>query len=537
MPAAASFLPARAIRRAFALLALVLAVFALPCPSQADPADITAAARGVVRIVILGNDGNQLFPISHGTGFVVENGKVVTNAHVVEDAVKLPGLTIGIVPPQGGDAVPGKLVSYSPRNDLALIEATEPLRLPPLAIASNPPEDSAMVSAVGYPMNVDRAQGLSIADVLKPQPPVKSNGFVSGARPSREFDTILHTAPIARGNSGGPLLDNCGRVVGINSFGTESEGTDAEFFFAVSARELLPFLRANDVVAQINGLPCRSMAELDAQERASQMRETERAMEIARRQEMEMERKRERAVRNAELEVLNQRENGMAAAALLLVLAMAAGMVAWQARIKQNDRHAAIAGGVAALALLGMLAAWFTRPGMGSIEERAIAAMGQDRTRPPTVSPTKAADEGGRETSMICSIDLDRSRVTSARTDDIPVSWRADGCVNQRTQYGLANGQWSRVFAPNEEEVVSVNRYDPERREYRVERYLLGKTAMDAIRNERAAFSVPACGGGIAAARTLGEHQAAILAMLPAQPNERLVFKCRQNAAMAGSGE
>jgi serine protease Do len=523
------------LRRAFALLALLMAVFALPRPTQADPADIAAAARGVVRVVILGTDGTQLFPISHGSGFVVESGKIVTNAHVVEDAVKLPGLTIGIVPPQGGAAVPGKLISFSPRNDLALIQATEPLRLPALAIASNPPEDSAMVSAVGYPMNVDRAQGLSVADVLTPQPPVKSNGFISGARPSREFDTILHTAPIARGNSGGPLLDNCGRVVGINSFGTESEGTDAEFFFAVSARELLPFLRANDVAAQINGMPCKSMAELDAQERADSVRETERAMEIARRQELELERKRERAMHKAELEVLSERDNGMAAAALLLALALAAGMFTWQAKSRGHERHTMIAGGVTALALLGMLAAWFTRPGMNDIEERAIASLGQNRPKAtPSATPTAATGE----ISMICSIDLARSRVTSAKTDDIPVVWRPDGCVNHRTQYGLANGQWSRVFAPNDEEVVSVNRFDPERHEYRVERYLLGETAMDAARNERAAFVAPACGGGDEAARALGDRQAAILALLPSQPNERLVFKCQQQKApTGGSGE
>lgn len=524
----------KALRCVFALVALFTASLAMPRMASADPADIAAAARGVVRVVILGSDGGKLFPISHGTGFVVADGKVVTNAHVVEDAVQISGLTIGIVPPQGGDAVPARIISFSPRNDLALIEATQPLRLPALAIAANPPEDSAMVAAVGYPMNVDRAQGLSVADVLRPQPPVKSSGFVSGARPSREFDTILHTAPIARGNSGGPLLDNCGRVVGINSFGTESEGTDAEFFFAVSARELLPFLRANDVSAQINGLPCRSMAELDAQERADEMRNAERAMEIARRQEAELERKRENAVHAAELDVLAERENGMAAAALLLALGLVSGMIAWQAKAKGNQRQIAIAGGVTALALIGMLAAWFTRPGMNTIEERAIAALAQDRPRAvPSATPMPV----GGETGMICSIDLGRSRVTSAKTDDVPFSWRPDGCVNQRTQYGLANGQWSRVFAPNDEEVVSVNRYDPERKEYRIERYLLDKNVMDQARNERSAFSAPACGGGDQAARTLGERQAAILALLPAQPNERLVFRCQQVASTGRSGE
>ena len=42
-----------------------------------------------------------------------------------------------------------------------------------------------------------------LADIFRSMSPVKSLGYVSGERPSRQFDTILHTAPIARGSSGG----------------------------------------------------------------------------------------------------------------------------------------------------------------------------------------------------------------------------------------------------------------------------------------------------------------------------------------------
>ncbi|HBK15112.1 MAG TPA: protease, partial [Erythrobacter sp.] len=200
------------------------------------------AARGVVRVVIVGERDGELFPISHGTGFAVTGNTVVTNAHVVRDALRDEGMQIGIVPTGGGEAVYGRIIAVLARNDLALIRITGDLRLPPLALAGGMPPDSGEVTSVGYPMNVDRAQGLDISDIFRSQPPVKSRGFISGARPSRQFDTILHTAPIARGNSGGPLLDLCGRVVGVNSFGADNDGGDAEFFFAVSNRELVPFL-------------------------------------------------------------------------------------------------------------------------------------------------------------------------------------------------------------------------------------------------------------------------------------------------------
>lgn len=505
-----------------ALLLVLLAALLHPMAASADPADINAAARGVVRVVVLGNDDGQPVPVSHGSGFVVDGDTIVTNAHVVEESLQAGGLSIGVVPPQGGQAVPARILAYSPRNDLALIRTNSPLKLPHLAISAALPADSALVSSVGYPMNVDRAQGLSIEDVLRPQPPVKSRGFVSGERPSREFDSVLHTAPIARGSSGGPLLDNCGRVVGVNSFGAESGSADAEFYFAVSVRELLPFLRANNVTAQVNGLPCRSIEELNAEELAAQARDSEQAREIARRQEAEAERKHEKAMRAAEMDVLAERDNGMAGSAVLLALALAAGFVTWQARNAGNRRNSRIGGVVTTLAVIGMLTAWFTRPGLDDIEERAADAIGRETPAPAPAPAAVATGEG----HMICTLDLARSRVTSAKTDDIVLDWRADGCVAGRTQYGLDNGRWSRVFVPNDEEVVSVNSYAPEKREYRIERFLLDRQAMEAARTERATFQPPTCGSGDEAGLALGAQQAAILAMLPPQPNERLVFRC-----------
>ncbi len=230
----------------FRALALLLIAFA--GPAAADPGDVDAAARGVVRVVVIGEDGGEPAPVSHGSGFAVSATQIVTNAHVVREALLDDTLRIGIVPSEGAGGAFARVVAVSPRNDLALLEiASSGLKLPPLALAGGVSGNLGEVSAVGYPMNVDLAQGLNMGDIFRAQPPVKSRGFVSGERPSRQFDTILHTAPIARGNSGGPLLDPCGRVIGVNSFSADSMSGDAEFYFAVSLRELLPFLRDNGV--------------------------------------------------------------------------------------------------------------------------------------------------------------------------------------------------------------------------------------------------------------------------------------------------
>ena len=510
--------------RFLARLAILLALVApalTPIPAQAEPADIDAAARGVVRVVIIGDNNGELFPISHGTGFAVSGDTVVTNAHVVRDALRDEGMQIGIVPNGGGEAVYGRIVAVLARNDLALLRITGSLRLPPLALAGGAPPDSGEVTSVGYPMNVDRAQGLDLSDIFRSQPPVKSRGYVSGARPSRQFDTILHTAPIARGNSGGPLLDPCGRVVGVNSFGADNDGGDAEFFFAVSNRELVPFLRANDVEPRIIAAECRSMADLDEAERDRMEREQSAARaDLAERAEARRI-KRERALLEAEQGVFVEREDRVFLAVVLLLVAFGLGQWAlalWQAD-PRDEKRARIVGGASAALVLAAVAAYLTRPGLDEIDRRVAAAM-QD----PDDGEGEAEAPGG-DLALLCRLVPERSRVTSAKVEDIEFDWTADGCVNQRTQYGLAGGSWSRVFVPNAEDAVSVSSFDPDRRIFRTERYLLPREAMSEARTARGKYSAPECGSDNAAAR-LGDLQGEVLAQLPRQANERLVYEC-----------
>ncbi|MEO6042192.1 MAG: serine protease [Croceibacterium sp.] len=509
-------------------LALVLAAFWLLAPAslRAEPADINAAARGVVRVVILSLDGQQVTPVSHGTGFAVSGEQIVTNAHVVQEARDNPKLTIGLVPSDGGDAVYGRIVAVDARRDLALIATTSPMHLPPLTVSGNPSVDSGPVTAVGYPMNVDRAQGLSLSDIFHAQPPVKSTGALSGRRPARDFDSLLHTAPIARGSSGGPLLDECGRVLGVNSFGTDSGnsangGADAEFYFAVSTRELLPFLRANGVTARVNGSPCRSLAEIDAQERSQAERAQLTAQARATADEERLSLRKEQLRREAEFALLAERESGLALAMVLMMAAISAAGLAIHAHHNGLRHNAELGFALAALAFAGSAVAWEARPQFKDIDER-VDQMIHDEVAAAEHAPGEAPAAG----PLICVLDPERSRVTGADAADVPLSWTDAGCVNGRTQYGLAGGSWARVFVPGGEEAVSINRFDPQAREYRVERYLLDRTTMGRARKARAEFQAPACGAGDAAVRDFGARQAAMQSLLPVQPNERLVYKC-----------
>ncbi|MBT2134244.1 trypsin-like peptidase domain-containing protein [Croceibacterium sp. LX-88] len=509
----------RWLARLLPVLGLILLV---PSAAQADPEDIRAAARGVVRIVIVEQDGEQIVPVSHGTGFAVGPEMIVTNAHVVAEARADDNLSIGIVPSDGTTAVYARMVAVSPRNDLALLATTQPMRLPPLTISGNPATESGNVTAVGYPMNVDRAQGLSSADIFRAQPPVKSTGTLAGRRPTREFDSLLHTAPIARGSSGGPLLDDCGRVIGVNSFGAESGGADAEFFFAVSTRELLPFLRANNVTPQVNGMPCRSIADLELAERERAEQQRQVAQAEAATKEQALARRQAELRREIEFALFDERDNGLALAMTLLICALGAAGLAIHAHHVGLKHNAEIGFGLAAVAVVGAALAWIGRPGFdeikGRLEERLRTEMAAEEKRGPMVAPTAG--------NMICSLVPERSRVTGAAEANVPFNWSADGCVNGRTQYGFSNGTWSRVLVPQDEESVSVNTFDPTSKEYRMERYLLDRETMERIRAARAEFQAPACGAGQDASSDYGAMQAGILALLPERPNERLVYSC-----------
>jgi hypothetical protein len=501
----------------------LFALLLIPAAAHADPADIDAAARGVVRVVIVEINGDEVIPVSHGTGFAVGPEQVVTNAHVVAEARADDELAIGIVPSDGENAVYGRLVAVSQRNDLALISTTSAMRLPPLTISGNATADSGAVTSVGYPMNVDRAQGLSMSDIFRAQPPVKSTGSLAGRRPTRDFDSLLHTAPIARGSSGGPLLDDCGRVIGVNSFGAESGGAEAEFYFAVSARELLAFLRANDVTPQVNGMPCRSLADLEAEERERAERAQMVAQARAEESEEALARRREEERRGIEFALMAERDNGMALALVLLILALGAGGSAFVLHERGDRKKLKIAAAVGLLAVGGAVVAWLLRPGYDEVDARLEELLHAEMEAADS-GPVPAATSG----QMVCVLDPERSRVTGAAPEDVPFDWSPTGCVNSRTQYGLADGTWSRVLVPDEEAVVSVARFDPATREYRVERYLLDREAMGRARTARGEFTAPQCGAGQDAALALGAQQAAILSLLPERPNERLVYRCAQ---------
>jgi S1-C subfamily serine protease len=209
-------------------------------------ADIIARAKpSVVRIY--GKDWA-------GSGVVIdaERGLVLTNAHV---AVGLSGMKARV----GDDAsteTPAQLVGAAPCEDLAVIRlVNRPPDLQAIHIGdSSEIKAGDHVTALGYPGTLEAERGSGAPG--QAENVVATDGRVSQANvpvspsPSMpEFpQTILHQAPVNPGNSGGPLLNDEGELIGINTLTNPgAEGNVQSQFYSISinrASRIYPDLEA-----------------------------------------------------------------------------------------------------------------------------------------------------------------------------------------------------------------------------------------------------------------------------------------------------
>jgi serine protease Do len=508
--------------RYFLALLLLLSPFAIS-QSRGDASDIAAATRSVVRIAVFSSADGQRTLIGYGSGVAVASDKIITNAHVAEPARSDESVTFTVIPSEGSATYSARLTASSPGKDLALLQLAGNGRLIPASFFSGIVGDGADVFAIGYPANVDIALEQSEADVLRPSPPVKTRGTISSGRSSKSVESLLHTAPIAPGSSGGPLADSCGRIIGINSFGSVADGGGAEFYFAISVREVVTFLQGNGVSLTAVTNECRSVAELTRAE-AEREAATRAKVETEARIAAELKRSREGKVRSdAEHAVIGERENHLAFATFLLVLSAVAGGAAWQfAERAQHDRFK-IAAGVGGIAFACAIIVFLARPSFDEVDERVRAVMTENLKRDTTPNSTPASLDTGKRR---CVLQPERSRITVSDTADVTFKWSKNGCVNGRTQYIENAGTWSRSFVPNSDAQVSVVSYEPQDELYRIERYLLGLDAMEKARIARQRYEVTKCSADADTAGKIDNMNKAVREVLPSSPNEILVFAC-----------
>ncbi len=500
------------MRRLFFLLVTMLAF--LGTPARAD--DISASGRGVVRIVTIAVVGDEVVGFGYGSGFAVAPNRVVTNAHVVEQAQRYPdNVVIGVVPSEGSKSYQGKVIAYDAQRDLALIEFTG-TRLPPLTIFKGSAQEGEILTALGYPGNVDVATAQSAKDFINPQSPVRSQGGFAGMRSLQGISVLLHTASVAHGNSGGPLLDRCGRVLGVNAAATSGgESGDGNFAFAVSTAELAAFLQSAKQPFQSVAVPCVSVEERMAQDRSQDEQARAAAEEASRQNAARTASERQDALNQARANNESARENYMAGAAVLLVLAGlclgGAGLLLSRDR-KREAIWVAVGAGVL---FVGAAALFFSRPNFD--ESKVVPVEAPDEASLPEVAPLG---------KLVCTLDEKRSRVTVSTTTTVNLEVGEDGCINGRTQYAEDGKHWLRILVPEQEQTVSVLDYDPTGHTYTNTRYLLSAEQMTRARQLRTQVTLKTCSSDQAARGNLATHQQEIRAALPPVYNEKLVYTC-----------
>ncbi len=166
-----------------------------------------------------------------GTGFVIDDdGRIVTNAHIVYGASEV------MIVLADDEMLSAEIVGVDPVADLAMVRIVDGgVEFPKAPLGTSAGlEIGEEVLAVGFPFGIGKTA---------------TRGIISGVERVVPFHTwswanpmIQTDAAISPGNSGGPLVDRCGKVVAINTVGS-TEGQNVNLSIPIDlARELLPQL-------------------------------------------------------------------------------------------------------------------------------------------------------------------------------------------------------------------------------------------------------------------------------------------------------
>jgi len=193
---------------------------------------VKLSERSIVEVRSSGNSGEQ----SLGCGFLIDRaGHVATNYHVVSEA------TQGFV--RFKDGTTCKIEGYAaiePTRDLVILKVEDlPQSLLPLALATvTEPEPQGEVIAIGHPFGLEFSpfEGRVSRTLNTSQLPKHSREFLAKRMDGDANQLwIQHTATLSVGNSGGPLLNDQGEVIGVNTWTDKTTG----FGYALSVNQLL----------------------------------------------------------------------------------------------------------------------------------------------------------------------------------------------------------------------------------------------------------------------------------------------------------
>jgi len=196
-----------------------------------DPAALyRRLSPGVVTVISRFEGGGGGGEGGLGSGFVIDaEGRVATNAHVVTsgeggDPERADEVFVEFA---DGNRVPAEIVGDDPDSDVALLKVDPAgLTIRPLKLGSSAElAVGAPVAAIGSPFGEESSLSIGVISAV--------DRDIQSLTDFRIGDAIQTDAAINQGNSGGPLLDARGRVIGINSQIKTASGSGAGVGFAV----------------------------------------------------------------------------------------------------------------------------------------------------------------------------------------------------------------------------------------------------------------------------------------------------------------
>ena len=162
-----------------------------------------------------------------GSGWVLDKqGHIVTNYHVVQDS-DIVNVTVG-----EGESFPAEVVGVDQRNDIAVLKVSiDPALLSPVTLGeSDTLRVGQKIFAIGNPFGLNRTMTVGIISSL--------NRSLDSQSGQQIRNVIQIDAALNQGNSGGPLLDSEGKLVGMNTAIATLNGGNSGVGFAVPARTI-----------------------------------------------------------------------------------------------------------------------------------------------------------------------------------------------------------------------------------------------------------------------------------------------------------
>ncbi|NBC31093.1 MAG: trypsin-like serine protease [Alphaproteobacteria bacterium] len=202
--------------------------------------------------------------IGIGSGFFIAPQTLVTNYHVLENArpdrIFVTNQALGGLQPASLEVHTQGSDIGTPDYAVLAVPSAEGVR----HLAFTPAVSRLQgVVAAGYPTIILEAdlnyRALINGDASAIPSMAVTQGVVTVVQnEDQRFPIVAHTASISPGNSGGPLVDACGRVVGINTFGRIDQAQASRINYAIAAVNLARFLETNGISHQVVAGACVS---------------------------------------------------------------------------------------------------------------------------------------------------------------------------------------------------------------------------------------------------------------------------------------